>query len=120
MTPKETNKLFAEFLGYEFIGWNDPRHAMPQYKGGYWGIKGQQPHLKLEGTFKSRHTNFLDEHHILMVARKIVYDSGFVSIHDIPEDEWESLFKVMDCSITVPIEKMIQVCADYILHKKNA
>ncbi len=47
----ESNKLIAEFMGYEYYGWNDEKHRASGYTSGYWGKKDAKlHHLKLPAT----------------------------------------------------------------------
>lgn len=41
---KEANKLIAEFMGFEYIGWNNERHRCSDYTSGYWGLKEAKRH----------------------------------------------------------------------------
>lgn len=53
MDKKERRKgcaIIAKYLGYEYIGWNNPAHQLKKYGilSGYWGKKDQVHSLQLK------------------------------------------------------------------------
>lgn len=40
----KNNKLIAEFMGYEYFGWNNPNRQPQHFKHGYWVRKGVKIH----------------------------------------------------------------------------
>lgn len=87
------NKLIAEYMGYEYIGWNDPNHRCYHVKKGYWGIKGAQCHsLMIEDHMKFNPLSYHSSWNELMpVCRKII-ESYF--------DARQDIFKaLMECDI---------------------
>jgi len=50
-TATEGNRIILDFMGYEYIGWNDPKHRAIDYSSGYYGRKDVPLHsLKVTGS----------------------------------------------------------------------
>lgn len=80
----EYNKLCAEFMGYEYYGWNHPFHKKDVSKRGYWAKKNAKSHdIRLNVLFNPLRFDS-DWNWIMEVVGKIctVYkDTPITSVH---------------------------------------
>ena len=79
MNNNDFNILCAEYLGYDYYGWNSPLHRMSEYKKGYWGLKEAKIHsLKLFHTYLLRPLRFHDDWNWLMRVKNKIIQEGIV------------------------------------------